>query len=147
MKRLALAALAASVALAAAPAFAQDTTAPAPAPAPADAPAAPPVPVPTEATRHAESVLRATIDSLRAGTADFDKMSPQLQNMLKPKADEVKDILVRLGPVGTVTLLGIDPDQNVVFFRVVFQGGSWDWAIKVEPDGKLSALALRPSPA
>ncbi len=129
--------------LASAPALAQTTAAPPPptlAPGPAPAP-----PASTAETQAAEVKLREVITQLHAGAADFDKMTPQLKTMLQPRAEEVKHILDTLGDLNTVSLLGVDPDDHVIFFRVIFKNGATDWAIKVNAEGKLEALALRPA--
>ena len=128
--------------LAAAPALAQ-TPAPAPAPAVA-APTQPPQPSPA-AAKAAEAALRQVIVAFRAGKPDYTAMTDELRDRITPKADQVHNILTGLGDVKTVSVLGMDPDSGVIFFRVTFEHGAFDWAIQLNPDGKLGALALRPS--
>jgi hypothetical protein len=140
-----LAALLAVSTLAAAPALAQ-TTGPAPAgPTPAAAdPVAPPQPT-AAAAKAAEAALKVVIDEFRAGKPDYAGMTDELRDRITPKADQMHNILTGLGAVKTVSLLGTDPDSGVIFFRVEFEHAAYDWAIQLAPDGKLAALALRPS--
>jgi hypothetical protein len=144
---------AAAAALLAAPAFAQTTgpAAPAPAPIPTEkptvpqlAPPVPPQPSPEEA-KTAEAALRKVIHEFATGTLDYANMTDELSGMIKPHADQVKNILTGLGEIKTVSILGYSPDDGVVFFRVAFANGATDWAIKVGADGKLQALAVRPA--
>ena len=136
--------------LAAAPALAQ-TTVPAPAgPAPAPtmaAPTQPPQPSPA-AAKAAEAALRHVIDEFRAGKPDYTTMTDELRDRITPQADQVHNVLTGLGDIKSVSVVGLVPDSpGTIFFRVLFANASIDWLIQLAPDGKLAALALRPTPA
>ena len=144
------AALLAVSTLAAAPALAQ-TTGPQAQSAPQAAPALPPgaeMPQPPqpspEQAKAAEAALRKVIAQFAADKPDYSGMTDELRDRITPKADQVHNILTGLGAVQTVSVLGMD-DQGVIYFRVVFEHAAFDWAILLNPDGKLGALALRPS--
>jgi hypothetical protein len=139
--KLALTVAALATLLIAAPATAQTTTAVPPAPTVAEP--KPVSPIPTAETQAAQAKLLTVISDLRAGTTDFSRMTPQLKDLMQPHAEEVKHLLETLGDLGTVSLLGVDPNDHVVFFHVIFKNGATDWAIKVAADGTLEALAVR----
>ena len=89
--------------------------------------------------------MRQVIGEFRANKPDYATMTDELRDRITPKADQVHNILTGLGDVKTVSVLGMDPDSGVIFFRVVFANAAYDWAIQLSADGKLGALALRPS--
>jgi hypothetical protein len=140
-----LALLLAAATLAAAPAAVAAAGKPAaPAKPSAAAPTTPPQPTPA-AAKKAEVALRAAIEQFSKDQPDYSTMTDELSTMIKPKAHQVTNLLAGMGPVSKVYLLGTDPDSGVIFFRVEFQNGAFEWAIKVNDDGKVAALALRPA--
>jgi hypothetical protein len=134
--KLAFAAAAAALMLAgAAPALAQDA-----------APLAPPPPAqPTAASKHAEAVIRASIDQLNKGTLDASAFTPQMMDQVRPQLAAIQGYLNKLGPLQSVTFLG--EQDGADGFRVQFQAGPTIWVVHFDAAGKVDGMQFRPEQA
>lgn len=133
---VAIAAAAAFVALST-PAAAQDTaeTPPVTAAQPAGPDAA--------AVDAHKAVLTKAIADLKAGAPDYESMTPQLAEALRPQQAGLTDKLVQLGDVKSIEFVAAR--QTALKFRVTFAEGATDWFIVMNADGKIETLVFRPA--
>lgn len=100
---------------------------------------------PRSATAGGDTLLRNTIQALRAGTPNYDQMSTQLADVTRAQLPNLQKVIGNLGDVMSIVLLAAEPD-GTDRYKVVFQNGATEWGIKVSADGKLTAAGFHPIP-
>ena len=98
----------------------------------------------TASTPAWEAVLRQTIDQLAQGKPDYDRMVPPLADAAKQQQSQVEQLFMQFGKLTAVKFDRTD-ENGIEWYNVTFEHGVTQWGIKVEPDGKISALGVRPA--
>lgn len=93
---------------------------------------------------HKQAVTKAIAD-MRAGKPDYDSMTPQLAEAVRPQQEGLASTLTQLGEVKSIEYVGFR--QTALKFKVTFANGVTDWFIVMTPEGKIETLVFRPAHA
>lgn len=90
-----------------------------------------------------DAALRKMIEGIRAGTPDYDEMSPGLANVTRQQLPQLRSMLVELGAVQAVTFKNVGPAGPDIY-QVKLEKGSLEYRIWMASDGKIESAAVRP---
>jgi CubicO group peptidase (beta-lactamase class C family) len=100
---------------------------------------------PRTAAAGGEALLKRTIESLRAGTPNYDEMGPELAEVTRVQLPNLRKTITGLGAIKTIALAGADPG-GADRYLVTFEKGATEWNIVVGKDGKLTGAQFNPAP-
>ena len=89
-----------------------------------------------------EAALRRDIEELRAGSPNYDMMSPGLANVTRQQLPQLRRSINDLGAVQTILFKSVAPNGADVY-EVRFEHGATEWRISMGPDGKVAAVGFR----
>jgi len=92
-----------------------------------------------------EAALRRTIDELRAGKPDYDRMSPNMAFITKLQLSDLRGAVNGFGALKSVTFKGVGP-AGADIYDVMFDKHATEWRILLSADGKTEALGFNASP-
>jgi len=92
-----------------------------------------------------EAALRRTIDELRSGKPDYDRMSPTQAFIIKLQLSELHGAVNTFGALKSVTFKGVGPGGADIY-DVVFENHATQWRILLGADGKSEAIGVTASP-
>jgi CubicO group peptidase (beta-lactamase class C family) len=92
-----------------------------------------------------EAALRRTIDELRTGKPDYDRMSPTQAFITKLQLSELHGAVNTFGALKSVTFKGVGPGGADIY-DVVFENHATQWRILLGADGKAEAIGVTASP-
>jgi hypothetical protein len=92
-----------------------------------------------------EAALRRTIDELRTGKPDYDRMSPNLAFITKLQISDLHGTLNGFGALKSVSFKGVGPGGADIY-DVVFENHATEWRILVGTDGKTESIGLSVPP-
>ncbi len=98
----------------------------------------------TEADPESEDRLREVIVTHRAGTPDYDAMTPSLARIVRDQSPLLVDELSRLGAVEHIDFRHVD-DHGFDVFDVRFENGLLEFGLSAASDGRLDGLYIHPS--
>jgi len=87
-----------------------------------------------------EAALRRNIEELRRGQPDYSQMSTTLADVTRQQLVALKDMVVKMGAVQSVTFKGVGPGGRDIY-EVKFENGLTEWRIGMMADGGLKGLA------
>jgi hypothetical protein len=90
-----------------------------------------------------EEALQRHIDSIRRGTPDYDRMTPEAITMTRQQLPQQRAILARLGALRTMWFRGVNLAGDDVY-EVLFANGAVVWQIGLLDEGRIGAVALSP---
>src|SRR6185312_6823892 len=90
-------------------------------------------------TAEGETLLRKTIEALRAGAPNYEQMSPHVADEVRARLADLKETVGSLENVKSVAFLRTDR-HGVDRYQVAFQHGNTQWAIKEGNEGKLTVV-------
>jgi len=93
-----------------------------------------------------EQMLRGLIREAADGKINYQAMTPDLAEAVRPQAAASRSELVALGPLKSVTFETVDPTGSEIY-RTTFEHGALTWAFQVNGQGLISNAAYRPLPA
>jgi hypothetical protein len=93
-----------------------------------------------------EQILRALIGEAGQGKINYQAMTPDLAEAVRPQAAAARSELVALGALKSVTFETIDRTGSEIY-RTTFEHGALTWAFAVNDKGLISNAAYRPLPA
>lgn len=91
-----------------------------------------------------ETALRGLIEGVRAGSPDYDQMSPGLAAAVRTQLPQIKSRLVALGAIRSIDFNRVAP-PGVDFYRVTFEHGTVECRIQMTDDGKIAGALLGPT--
>ena len=89
-----------------------------------------------------EAALRRSIEELRRGQPDYSQMSPAFADVTRRQLSNLKDTILQLGAVQSVTFKGVGPGGRDIY-EVKFEKGLTEWRIGMTPDGKIDGAGFR----
>ncbi len=89
-----------------------------------------------------EQRLRETIASLQAGNPEYDRMSPEMAELVRAQAPAMSGLFQQLGELQSIE--HITEQNELQVYRVVFANAPTLWAIGVSADGTVQALSIGP---
>ncbi|MGJ4858425.1 MerR family transcriptional regulator [Labrys sp. La1] len=92
-----------------------------------------------------EALLRGIIQDHLRGEPDYAGMCEPLAGHAREQAASVHASLARLGALQSLTFKGVS-QAGLDIYDAGFDGGDLEWGFALAPDGRLSALYLRPLP-
>ena len=92
-----------------------------------------------------ETALRRTIEELRAGRPDYDRMSPELADAARQQLSANRVQLKEFGAVKSVTFKGVGP-HGADIYDVAFENRATEWRILLGADGKTEAMNFSAPP-
>lgn len=93
-----------------------------------------------------EQILRGLIGEALQGKINYQAMTPDLADAVRPQAAAARSELVALGALKSVTFESIDR-SGAEIYRTTFEHGALTWAFAVNGQGLISNAAYRPLPA
>ena len=93
------------------------------------------------ATPGSEAMVRSTISQLRAGTPDYDHMSPGMANLTRQQLPTLQARVVGMGALQSATFTGVAPNGADIY-QLKFDNGSLEFRIGVGADGKVESAAM-----
>jgi CubicO group peptidase (beta-lactamase class C family) len=90
-----------------------------------------------------EAAVRRIIEELRNGKPNYDLMTPQMANVTRQQLSQLQAAVRQLGAVQSVKFDGVGPVGDDIYV-VKFENGSFQYRIRLTPDGKLDTAAMRP---
>ncbi|MCC6131329.1 MAG: serine hydrolase [Acidobacteria bacterium] len=90
-----------------------------------------------------EAALRRNVEELRTGQPDYSKMSAPLAEVTRQQLPKLKETILRLGAVQSVTFKGVG-QRGQDIYEVKFENGLTEWRISLMPDGKIEGVGFRP---
>lgn len=90
-----------------------------------------------------EAALRRNIEGLQQGEPNYDQMSPQLAAATRQQLPQMKQLMMQLGALQSVTFTGVGPGGADIY-QVKFEHGATEWRISLGPDGKAIGINFRP---
>ena len=91
-----------------------------------------------------EAALRRMIGELKAGTPNYDLMSPALADATRQQLTGLQGMLNGMGGLQSVVFKGVGPGGADIY-QVNFEKASLDYRIWLGPDGKVLSANMRPS--
>jgi CubicO group peptidase (beta-lactamase class C family) len=88
-----------------------------------------------------EAALRRTIDELRSGKPDYDRMSPTQAFITKLQLSDLHGAVNGFGALKSVTFKGVGPGGADIY-DVVFENHATEWRILLGADGKAEAIGV-----
>lgn len=92
-------------------------------------------------TAEGEMLLRHTIEALRSGAPNYDRMSPHMADVVRARLDGLKETIGGLGDVRSVTLLRAGR-RGVDRYEVTFRNGATKWEVSGGDEGKLNVAGF-----
>lgn len=92
-----------------------------------------------------EKTLRSRIDSLQRRQPNFDALTAQFAEIVRPQVEHIETLIAGLGALQSVTFKGVGPGGFDIY-DVKFEHGTLDWRILLDSDGKVAGETLRPQP-
>jgi hypothetical protein len=92
-----------------------------------------------------EQILRGLIREAAQGKINYQAMTPDLAQAVRPQAGAAQSELVALGALKSVTLESVEP-TGMEIYRTTFEHGALTWAFAVTGQGQISNAAYRPLP-
>jgi DNA-binding transcriptional MerR regulator len=92
-----------------------------------------------------EAIIRRIIAEHIRGEPDFNSMSPPLAELAREQFDMIQANLAKAGALTGVAFRGVG-QSGLDVYDVRFENADMEWGFGLGPDGKISALYLRPSP-
>jgi CubicO group peptidase (beta-lactamase class C family) len=89
-----------------------------------------------------ESALRRTIEELRSGAVQYERMSAGLASTLRAQVAQLEETVKRGGAIQSVTLTSVT-NSGVDIYHVTVQNGLWECRILLGADGKMEAFGIR----
>jgi hypothetical protein len=89
-----------------------------------------------------EAALRRSIEELRRGEPDYDRMAPALANLTRQQLPGLKKMFENLGAIQSVTFKSVGPNGMDVY-EVKFENGSLESLILLGPLGKTQSLGFQ----
>jgi CubicO group peptidase (beta-lactamase class C family) len=93
------------------------------------------------ATPGSEAMVRSTISQLRAGTPDYDRMSPGMANLTRQQLPTLQARVVGMGALQSATFTGVAPNGADIY-QLKFDNGSLEFRIGLGADGKVESAAM-----
>jgi hypothetical protein len=90
-----------------------------------------------------ETMLRATIAAMQAGTPNYDDMGPELAEAVRAGEASITPMIQAYGALQTLEHQG--EVQGAQHFRATFDNAATDWFIALGDDGKIAGLVFRPA--
>lgn len=90
-----------------------------------------------------ETMLRAAIAALQAGTPNYDDMVPELADAVRAGEASITPMIQGFGALQTLEHQG--EVQGAQHYRAVFDNAQTDWFIALGDDGKIAGLVFRPA--
>jgi len=90
-----------------------------------------------------EAAVRRAIEELRRGQPDYSQMSPAFADVTRQQLSGLKETIVQLGAVQSVTFKGVGPGGRDIY-EVKFENGLTEFRIGMMPDGKIEGIGFRP---
>ncbi|HEY1336516.1 MAG TPA: serine hydrolase [Bryobacteraceae bacterium] len=91
-----------------------------------------------------EAALRKMIEDLRAGTPDYDSMSPGLAAATRQQLPQLRSTITGLGALQSVTFKTVGPAGPDIY-EVKFEKGALEYRIWMASDGKIESAGVRPA--
>jgi hypothetical protein len=88
-----------------------------------------------------EAALRRTIEELRTGKPDYDKMSPTMVFVTRQQLSDLHGMVTSFGAVKSITFKGVGP-AGADIYDVAFENQATEWRIIVGTDGKSENIGL-----
>ena len=88
-----------------------------------------------------EAALRRTIEELRAGKPDYERMSPNLANDARLQRADMQTMLTEFGAVKSIAFKGVGP-AGADIYDVVFDNHATEWRLLLGADGKTESIGL-----
>jgi hypothetical protein len=95
------------------------------------------------ATPGSEAIVRKAMEELRAGTPEYDRLSPGLATATRQQLPQIQAMIVRLGTLQSMTFKGVAPNGSDIY-QVKFEGGSLEYRILIGLDGTIEGANIRP---
>lgn len=92
-----------------------------------------------------EALLRRIVDEQRRGEPDYQAMTPALAALVRQQLPIIVSELGRRGAMGGIRFKGVG-ENGMDIYEVGFEGGPTEWGLALAPDGRISALYVRPVP-
>jgi Domain of unknown function (DUF3471) len=89
-----------------------------------------------------EAALRRAIEELRRGQPDYSQMSTTFAEVTRQQLSSLKETVVQLGSVQSVTFKGVGPGGRDIY-EVKFENGLTEWRIGMMTDGKIEGIGFR----
>jgi hypothetical protein len=91
-------------------------------------------------------MLSRLIQDAAQGHIQYQTMTPQLADAVRPQAEITRSELTALGALKSVTFESVDP-SGAEFYRTDFERGALEWAFSVDGRGLINnARYRRPAP-
>jgi CubicO group peptidase (beta-lactamase class C family) len=92
-----------------------------------------------------EAALRKSIEDIRAGKPDYDRMSPGLAYVTRQQLKTLQTEMVRLGAIKSITFKDVAPNGADIY-EVAHENGRTEMRITIGADGTTEGIGLRPLP-
>jgi hypothetical protein len=102
-------------------------------------------PAQLEAPRQTKTLLRTVIDEIQLGKLDLSRMEPTLQEAMRQQMPVAAKAFQQLGALQTIKFAGTQNGLDI--YRVAFQNGATNWAIRMSDGGKIAALMFHRAPS
>jgi hypothetical protein len=93
--------------------------------------------------RGSEAALRRLIEAARAGTPNYEEMSPGLADAMRAQEPQLKQDLEGWGPIQSIRFLHVGNQGNDIY-EVHLENRTTQWSITLGADGKIESALVRP---